>query len=528
MKNSKSIAFFLSILIAFAAITSVKCAFASPDKTLKDYIDAVKNRHWENAESLWMEEDIARFKHLGITFSGIDAKYDCTSPLIYSDQKLIDSLCRIEIRVINADSNTAEVCVDLICSNGDSVAVPYYLIKKNDEWRICSSLNLYADDWYSLKTRFFNVIFTDSSLINSNAINELDKFTDSLGAIFDIADERMQTLENLKIDYYLCSEKQIRLLTGYDAHGMTSLPFDAIITRHLPHKHEIAHLMINYALKEAQLFTLPLLQEGLACCLGGRWGKSPAVINYWGASIVNLNLAELESILAASGFNSCPVGLDGAYAISSLFAQTLIDDFGMAKFMEMYQMVSGSSSDFNSISSISFIEQAETIFGDKWEMIKSKYNKLVAQNTYGGIIPGKLDKLNEGDLIYASHDTTIGIRKAAESYFFEIILPAQKSNGTIFFSDDEANNDPSYKSWQFEQQHPDGAYNGEFYGLNFNPQEVGLYDYKTNTLLAKYVLGFTPDQEYFDESSRTLTFLIPKSFFNKDLTSFKIAYQFKN
>ena len=76
--------------------------------------------------------------------------------------------------------------------------------------------------------------------------------------------------------------RQIELLTGHDAHGMTNFQFDAIISRHLPHTHELVHMLYNFAQEDLPLFTLPVLQEGLACCLGGRWGKSPDVINYWG------------------------------------------------------------------------------------------------------------------------------------------------------------------------------------------------------------------------------------------------------
>jgi hypothetical protein len=518
-------------------ITKLSCAaliilftiesFASPDQTLANYLDAIRNRDWQKAESFWSPEDIARSKHLGIEFADIKAKYDCASPLVYLANRGIDSLCRVSARISTSSQFSAEAYVDIICPDGDSASIPYYLMKDNDKWRLCSSLKMYTKQWHQLKTRYYILYYTNQELINTHALKRLDSFTDSLGVIFEIAPGKIRQLEKNKIEYYLCTEEEIKLLTGFDAQGMTSMPFDAIITRHLPHPHEITHMMINYSFGNIPLHTLPVVQEGLACYLGGRWGKAPKVIDYWGASIVNLGYVDLDSILTANNFNNCPASLDGAYAVSSLFAGTLIENYGMIKFRDFYKVMSGRNSLINSMSMAEIIKQVEATFGESWNIIKAKYNDIVIANTFGGIKPPGSSSISDMKPVYSSKDSFIKISAISNSYIFEINLPNDKTEGSIFFYDPESANGPAYKSWQFAAQHPDKDYGDEHLGIMFSAREVGLYDYRANVLLAKYVLSFTPDPGYYDEDSRIIKFSLDRDILVYDLENLRIEHYIK-
>jgi len=52
----------------------------------------------------------------------------------------------------------------------------------------------------------------------------------------------------------------------------------------------------------------------------------------------------------------------------------------------------------------------------------------------------------------------------------------------------------------FAKQYSGGSvFEGYRYGIRYDQNEVGLYDYATGQLLAKYIWGITPSDEYFDE-----------------------------
>ena len=509
-----------SFLIIISMTARIGSLYAQPDSTVKGYLAAIKVQDWELAESYWVKSEIERSRRLGIKFENIEAKYDCASPLITNPHILNDPGYKLNFATESLDSISTRIDIAIVGLRGDTLRTSYYLSRESDRRQLCSPMYIFTDNWYMIKTRYFNLTFTDSSLINNVAIDALDNFTDSLGQILSIPLQKMALLEERKIDYYLCTGQQVQLLTGYDAHGVTSFPFDAIIARHLPHPHEITHLMTNFALQELPLFTLPVLQEGIACCLGGRWGKSPEAINYWGSVALSLGLARLDDILTGKGWGACAGGADAAYAISSLLARTLINRYGAEKFLQVYHALSGNSMQVNAFSQRTIRMTIENICGESWAELASAFAYEAANYRYCGITPEPqmineehLAELNDGEV-------SVKIFDVGDSYYFEITLNDLPTGAAILFEADSLNTNPNYRSWQFEEQFDDGSYKGEVYGLLFSPAEAGLYDYLTNCLIAKYVSGFVPDESYYDPGSHKLTFSLDKSMLPKDISHY--------
>ena len=66
-----------------------------------------------------------------------------------------------------------------------------------------------------------------------------------------------------------------------------------------------------------------------------------------------------------------------------------------------------------------------------------------------------------------------------------------------------------------ESQYGDGTLvDGFRYGVRYDQNEAGLYDYVTNQLLAKYIWGITPSEEYFDADNKTIAVRFRKSILN--------------
>lgn len=509
-----------SRLIVVIMTFSLKIVYAQPEIVFNEYSQALIAEEWDRAESCWLASEIKESKRLGITFTNIKAKYDCASPLINA----LDGIRRGDVQINTTETVVDEQLVKLsvqLTTHDDTTTTFYYLVKSDGRWWLCSALYALTRNWKMKQTRFANVYFSDTSLINDYALEELDCFIESSGQQFGISKNRMELLEQVKINYYLCTQYQIEKLTGYSAHGMTNLQFDAIISQHLPHTHEIVHLILNYALEELPLYTIPFLQEGVACYYGGRWGKSPSVIFYWGNVSSGLNLASLDDILTYDSFHSGIGNLDISYALSSLFVKTLIERFGIQRLKTFYLQLSGNSSFVCSLALEDVKAKASEIFKTPWGEIEKRFTETVSQYKFCGIIPQKKPSV-EPLIKLTSKNLTAYIRDLDSIYFFEIKIKPDIDNGLILLKNISSPVNSNYKSRLFSEHFPDTLYSGEMFGIQFSSSDVGLYNYYTNILLAKYVLGFTPNDEYWNQEEQVITFSLDKSLLNQNITDFQL------
>lgn len=504
------------IIIAF----NLKPLYAQPETVFNKYSQALIAEEWDRAESYWLTSDIEKSKRLGITFTNIKAKYDCASPLINALNDIRQGDVQINTTKTVVDDHLVKLSVQLTTYD-DTITTFYYLVESNGRWWLCSALYALTQNWGMKQTRFANVYFSDISLINDFALEKLDCFVESLGQQLDIPRNRMKYLEQAKIDYYLCNQQQIEKLTGYSAHGMTNLQFDAIISQHLPHAHEMVHLILNYALEELPLYTIPFLQEGVACYYGGRWGKSPSVIFYWGNVSLGLNLASLNDILTYDGFHSGIGNPDISYALSSLFVKTLIERFGIQRLKTFYLELSGKSSFVCSLTLEDVKTKATETFKTPWMEIEKSFAETVNQYKFCGIIPQK-KPLAEPLLKLTSKNLTAHIHDLGNIYFFEIKTKPDIIDGVILLKNKSSPINPNYKSRLFSEHLSSAPYNGEMFGIQFSSSDVGLYNYYTNILLAKYVLGFTSSDEYWNQEEQVITFSLKKSILNQNITNFQL------
>ena len=327
-------------LICIVTINSLQPLYAEPESVFNAYVQALVAEEWEKAETYWLPEEIRASKRLGIVYTGIETKYDCASPLINALEDIRNGDVQVTVTDAVHHDDWAQISVQLTAL-GESSAIPYYLVKSEGDWRLASPLFVYARNWKRHDTRYVTVHFNNASLINEYALNDLDGFVVSMGEHLALSEAEMERLEKEKIDYYLCSEEEIEKLTGFSTYGMTNLQFDAIISRRLPHYHEMVHLLVNYALKELPLYTLPCLQEGVAVCFGGRWDKSLQVVFQVGHFTLAQKFFQLEDVLTYDAFHQTVGNPDFSYPLSGIFVKFLIEQFGIERFKALYRELSG-------------------------------------------------------------------------------------------------------------------------------------------------------------------------------------------
>jgi hypothetical protein len=137
--------------------------------------------------------------------------------------------------------------------------------------KLISPAYYFTSGWKNFKTKYFNFFISDSSLFNDYSAEALDNYISIMADLLRLEENQRKLLEEEKIIYILCmDENEIKKLTGFATRGIYILALDEIITTYNCHFHELAHLLINFKLKNLPLYTLPFLQEGFA--VAGRSG----------------------------------------------------------------------------------------------------------------------------------------------------------------------------------------------------------------------------------------------------------------
>ena len=72
------------------------------------------------------------------------------------------------------------------------------------------------------------------------------------------------------------------------------------------------------------------------------------------------------------------------------------------------------------------------------------------------------------------------------------------------------------RSFLFEEQYlAREKFEGYRFGIRFDRNEVGIYDYGANMLIGKYIQSLSPSEFYYNEAENKVSFKVKKSLFGK-------------
>jgi len=464
---------------------------AEPMEVVTAYLDAVTAGDWDRAESLWVPHVPAMSRRLGIRYRSVTAKYDCASPVYRVREAIRDGLVRVAVNPPQSRESFLEVPVQLTAADGETIT-PYYVVPFGDGWRLASRLDVLTRGWTVWQTRFAAVHCRDSALVNDHALSEIDRFVDSVGRRLRVPDERMTLLAEKKIDYHLGHPLDVERLTGFATPGLTDLPSDAVISSYLPHYHELVHLLVNFALEEAGLYTLPCLQEGLAVCWGGRWGKSPEVMLQLGA------------------FHGSGLPSDLSYAVSGILVRSLVETMGVDQFLRLSERFSGSNDAVRAVTADSVRMAVREITGTPWSDVIARCHSIASAHASSGVDPGGPAVPETVHLASRSESLVGAIGRTDSAHIFEIDARGAAPTGAILFGCAADAPRAAYQSRLFAQHVPGETYRGERLGLVFDTVEVGLYDYRTDNLLGKFAAGFSLAPGIWNPDTRRVRFSVSR------------------
>ncbi|MFH1194975.1 MAG: hypothetical protein V1720_04645 [bacterium] len=428
-------------------------------------------------------ETLALSNRLGIEYDGIKNKFMLSYDIEPDIKKeLLTGKLHYEI-------STYDTCdgYSLLTFSAPSKNYVRKYIFKDDKF--VSPILFFTKDWTTIESNHYKFLVSDTTLLNNYCIENLEKFYLQISKQMKFPVEDETGIASHKIFYILCkNEEEIQKLTGYYAKGMYNLAYDCIITTYNAHYHELLHLLINYKLKNLQLYTHPFFQEGFAVAFGGRGGYEPEVILNLGVFLEKSGFMKYNELLTTDSFNKNDASM--TYPLSGLYNKFLINEIGVEKYLELYRKYSG---DYNFVRTLT-VAMSDLLPIEKWNDFIIKISGESAIGFNGAA--------QQKELIISTNSARIFAD--SNNFFFEI-------KDTFFLFGNKMI--PHFQSTKFVEIFVGRKYNGAMYFINVSGDDISIYNLYTNNLIANYVKSFAVPQKDVPQTNGYFRFSVPKELF---------------
>ena len=508
-------------ILVIATVLSAALSTMAAEETYRDvipvvteYFDLISSGNYEIAGDMWTPEAVERSSRFGIHYTDITIKADCNSPIIRMPDLARPNLAS-SIRKYDELDSTTWYRLEYADVYGSNLMKHNYYMQRRGDWLWFGfPQDFYAASWPITESRYFRVrVHADArKFVNPVALAEADRFVEQTARRLGISDSMLQQIAVSKIEYFLCpSDSIVEQLTGFRVVGTLDLASNDVISSDFPHLHELTHLLINIRLQELPLYTLPFLREGLATSLAGRWGKDAAPLKDLAVFLYKDSLVVMDSIFTMRGFDTAS-GADIAYPVAGMFTAFIEDKVGMNGCLDLYRRLSGPFDQLNALTTPEI--QAEivgvTMVAD-WQALKSEFEAYLTRYEQQSemALAGVGDR--KQSLI---KDKRVSVYDDGDWLAFEFAAAPGDTlcQGNLVFGPVEGLK--GQISMLFENQYGENQkFLGYRFGVRFDQNEAGLYDYATNLLLAKYICGISPSEGYFDAAQKKVTVRFRKTAF---------------
>ncbi len=505
------------ILLVFGIflVSSLTVQAEEAVETLANYFKLLKTGNMESAANMWTEGAVERSSRFGITYDNIPLKVDCISPIV-QDLPTMSKFLEPPVKQLTVLEDTNYVRLDYAAIvEGKLVKHSYYLYSDGDYYWLLPPQDYFARDWEQVESKYFRIHAHPSvkKYLNSAVLAEADAFVERLAEELSLEKEDKELLRQKKIEYFYCdSDQTVGDILGVRTKGGLDLASNDIISSFFPHNHEVVHLLYNIKLRHIPLATHSLLREGIAVAYGGRWGKAPTALFDLGAFLYRQKIVELDSLLTENGFR-IQAGSDIAYPFAGIFTMYLLDKIGTGKYEKLYRSLSGNGAEVEAFPD-SLVKRVlqEAVKASSWSALQHDFDSFVQKKlpayavVKAGLPSGGFQVLvDNGSFRVIADDDWVAFEFTASD--------AGALSGNLLFGRDDRFADGS--SAMFEEQYGGKqSFEGYRFGVRFDVNEAGLYDYASNQLIAKFILGISLSDDYFDAEKNTVTVQFKRDLLN--------------
>jgi hypothetical protein len=225
-------------------------------------------------------------------------------------------------------------------------------------------------------------------------------------------------------------------------------------------------------------------------------------------------IVDLDSLLTMRDFQKNSTA-DIAYPVAGLFTAYLMDKLGRDGYFELYRELSGDFKAVNDMSRVDVKQHVSEATGHTdWLALMKDFNSYIESDLAerspiepGADISGDVFARGEGFTVYRDGDWLSFVFTAPDG---------EPVDGNLLFGLDPrlVGGGSDLFAKQYDNQWP---FEGYRFGIRYDQNEIGLYDYATDQLLAKYIWGITPSDDYYSETDNTVAIRLHRDLFDEDL-----------
>ncbi len=333
--------------------------------------------------------------------------------------------------------------------------------------------------WSVVSLEYVDLFVADRNRAHPAGIQRLVTFLDETIELFPDPRALREELRRRKIRYYFClSAKEVHLLGGMDAEGAAVLTERAVVTRWLPHEHELVHILVDIVARTNGRQTEPVLQEGLASALGGRRSLAPAALLHEGEVVLSRRQVQPDRLWTYRDFHFYAES-GPSYAAAGRLVQFLLATRGMERFLTLYNLLSATDEVLAKRPEAAVMTQIHGVYGQPWRELRDEFQRWRKENPTRWITPApqpsRLPDLIVGDngrrmLLWRQDDASLVIQLDGQGRLPE----ANVTWGDAL--------PPEYRSRLDERT---GATDQRRFGLRISPESVAVYDFALDVALAR-------------------------------------------
>ena len=533
-------------------------AAPSAGGTLRDYLRARAAGNNDAARALWDPRDLRRASALGIVFPDVDAAYDDYWMHSAATRRTSAAPWRPVVRDSVALGNGARFTVVLEAGTGVADTLSYLVQQVEGAWRVSLPYLEATREWTRRDSRFLRLRAKRLVLVSQHALTAVDAEIARLFEQLGAPQAAQLRLERIKLEYYLVEDDDdVRALVGTTRRLGYQPAGGRVVARVLPDMSAVARALVHVTLRNVPLHNEPMFDAGLAAALGGTPDLGAAVFVQRAIEQCRRDPAQLDKAFDATSDAD-------ALTSEAVWNRVLLDELGAEAFLAMVRSTAGTppAAGGRNVAARRAIEKAT---GQSGAALTQRVQKRLA--TYRStIVPGcetwpadlygvqpflrwrdaaehwGLLGYEIGDeylFTVAPYDPALPkwMRQTADSLAAEFVgekpeweIPeVKRPTGDpmpivlLVRAKLEEDLEP-YESRLFEQQFLARDYKNDLFGLFVTPDDVRLYDYTRNKLLAEFTVQSAPPGGlvYYDETPGRICFRFPKSLIPRPLTSYYV------
>ncbi len=497
----------LMILCLFVFAQAADYSEEDISKFFYRYAESLRIENYQVANTFWALYDQSMTSQLKISYQDAPVKLEIGSLLWQSLPGMRSDELSLRVKDVEINRGFAKVTY-LVIGQDTAEGVHYVDVESNTDPYLVSPLQVFGGNWDRDRSTYFDIVYRDPSLLEPSDLQKADNFLQQTAHYLGMPNEKLVILESLHARTYLCqSYGEIEQLNGGWKFDSFYEPADAIVSRYLPDRNQIVQFLVNYSLDDLPSHTLPIFKYGTATFIGGQNGRSRDVSLSLGKYIYQNAFTKLEDLMTAAGFDSLEANPDFSYPVAAVFCEYLFDKLGRDDYFKLYREMSGSQAAVDSITAESCKANVAEALATDWPTVESGLNDYVSKIEYTDILPGASE---EGELLFQSGYPGVLLKIVEDDKYINFIVDADSSAFSAAVLSGYPTKTSDYSSFLFKEHFPDTTYDQQHFGVIFTANEIGCYDYYTNEISGKYIVGLTDDQPLSTDKKGEYRFRILK------------------